>query len=189
LPKVIRAVKASKSCKNRRADCDEVSEGCSMTGHQNNKYNNIENMKTLTKLVLAAAMFGTAVALQAQVDVYGTTTVIGDTAFSDFNVSGGYGCGFCDISGTSTTIGDFTFHNYYTSDGGYVSGTTTVIGDTAFSDFNASGGYGSDSLDISGTSTAIGDFTFHNYSTSDGDIISGDSITIGDTTFTDLSEW
>jgi cytoskeletal protein CcmA (bactofilin family) len=132
-----------------------------MTGRQNNKNNNIENMKTLIKLVLAAAMFTTAAAVQAQVDIYGT----------------------------STTIGDFTFHNYSTSDGGYVSGTTTIIGDTAFSDFSASGGYGSASLDISGTSTAIGNVTFHDYSTSDGDTISGDSITIGDTTFTDLSEW
>jgi hypothetical protein len=124
------------------------------------KNNNIENMKTLTKLVLAAAMFATAIAAQAQVSFYGS----------------------------STTIGDFTFHNYYTSDGGYISGTTTVIGDTAFSDFNA-GSYGYGSLDISGTSTAIGDFTFHDYYTSNGDTISGDSISIGDTTFTDLSEW
>jgi hypothetical protein len=65
LPKLIPAVKASKSCKNPETNCDEKGEGCSMNGRQKQTKNNIENMKILIKFALAVAILTTTFAAQA----------------------------------------------------------------------------------------------------------------------------
>jgi hypothetical protein len=116
----------------------------------------------------------------------GTSTILGDTTFSDLSSLGGDYFESVDAFGTSTRLGNVIFQDYSTSQGDVLSGITTIIGQTAFSDVTFLRGDSSESLGISGTSLKIGDFIFHDYSTSGGEMISGTTTAIVDFSFTDL---
>ena len=130
-------------------------------------------MKTLPKLVLAAALLTAAVSAEAQyVSGYyrSTTTTYTYPSCSTYTPS----------YASSYTYANARYTAYTPSSATYTYSSTTYpsYGSSCYS-------YPS-SYSVYGSSTQIGGTTFHNYSSSYGGNLSGTTATYGNTTYTSL---
>ena len=122
-------------------------------------------MKTLTKLSLAAAIFCSAFAANAQY-------VSGYTRNNGTYVAPHY-----RTPANGNPCDNLSYRGYPSQQPGYVS--------------SGSYGYSSHSspLTVSGTSSTYGNTTYHNYRSSFGDSWSGATMRYGNTAYTTLNGW
>ena len=125
-------------------------------------------MKTLTKLVLAAAMLTAAVSAKAEwVSGY-------------YRSSGTYVQPYYRSPASSYTYANATYTAYTPSYATYTYSSTT------YPSYSSSCYSYPSSYSVYGSRTQIGGTRFHNYSASDGGYLSGTTTTFGNTTRTSL---